>query len=213
MVRMQNFRILGKAAFPSLRFCAQSAIAFCCTTSDAFTEYTSITNAWEAAMVREWILRNLPEGRTSTVLHGDLLPQNLLFAIPDDRDIAVVDWECAQIGDAAYDLAIVTRGVRRPFGVANGLQRLVLFYNEAAEQKISPSAVVVHELLLHLHWLAESQTENRPGGHGPEHYSNLLGSILRRALALDANKSQTEGERIGQKAIREEFEQRNSNGT
>ena len=72
---------------------------------------------------------------------------------------------------------------------------------------------MVHELLLHLHWLAESQTENRPGGHGPEHYSNLLGSILRRALALDANKSQTEGERIGQKAIREEFEQRNSNGT
>jgi thiamine kinase-like enzyme len=46
-------------------------------------------------------------------LHGDLLPQNLLFTIPDDREIAVVDWECAQIGDAAYDLAIVTRGVRR----------------------------------------------------------------------------------------------------
>ena len=69
---------------------------------------------------------------------------------------------------AAYDLAIVTGGVRRPLGVANGLQRLVLFYNEAAEQKIPPSAVVVHELLLHLHWLGESQTENRPGGHGPE---------------------------------------------
>jgi aminoglycoside phosphotransferase (APT) family kinase protein len=91
----------------------------------------------EAALVREWILCNLPpEGRTSTVLHGDLLPQNLLFTIRDDREIAVVDWECAQIGDPAYDLAIVTRGVHRPLGVANGLQRLVLFYNEAAEQKI-----------------------------------------------------------------------------
>ena len=89
-------------------------------------------------MAREWILCNLAQARTSTVLHGDLLPQNLLFAIPDDREIAVVDWECTQIGDAAYDLAIVTRGVRRPLGVANGLQRLVLFYNEAAEQKISP---------------------------------------------------------------------------
>jgi aminoglycoside phosphotransferase (APT) family kinase protein len=151
----------------------------------------------EAAMVREWILRNLPEGRTSTVLHGDLLPQNLLFAIQDDHEIAVVDWECAQIGDAAYDLAIVTRGVHKPLGVANGLHRLVLFYNEVAEQKIPPSAVMVHELLLHLHWLAESQTENRPGGHGPEHYANLLRSILRRASALDANKSQTEGERVG----------------
>jgi len=115
----------------------------------------------EAAMAREWILCNLAEARTSTVLHGDLLSQNLLFAIPDDHEIAVLDWECAQIGDAAYDLAIVTRGVRRPLGVANGLQRLVSFYNEAAEQEIPPSAVVVHELLLHLHWLAESQTENR----------------------------------------------------
>ena len=38
------------------------------------------------------------------------------------------------------------------------------------------------------HWLAESQTENRPGGHGPEHYAVLLGSILRRALALEANR-------------------------
>ena len=116
------------------------------------------------------------------------VPQNLLFAIADDHEIAVVDWECAQIGDAAYDLAIVTRGVRRPLGVANGLQQLVSFYNETAEQQISPSAVAVHELLLHLHWLAESQTENRPGGHGPEHYAGLLGSILRRALALDANR-------------------------
>jgi aminoglycoside phosphotransferase (APT) family kinase protein len=145
----------------------------------------------EAALARQWIMRNLLEGRTSTVLHGDLLPQNLLLSIEDDPEIAVVDWECAQIGDAAYDLAIVTRGFRRPFGIKNGLPRLVSLYNEEAEQKISPSAVVVHELLLHLHWLADSQTENRPGGHGPEHYADLLVSILRRALALDANKSQT----------------------
>lgn len=82
------------------------------------------------------------------------------------------------------DLAIVTRGVRRPFGVANGLQRLVMFYNEEAEQQIPPSAVIVHELLLHLHWLAESQTANRPGGHGPKHYAEFLGAILRRAPAF-----------------------------
>jgi thiamine kinase-like enzyme len=109
----------------------------------------------------------------------------LLFAVGDDHEIAVVDWECAQIGDAAYDLAIVTRGVRRPLGVANGLQQLVLYYNEVAEQQIPPSAVMVHELLLHLHWLAESQTENRTGGHGSEHYADLLRSLLRRARALE----------------------------
>ena len=69
-------------------------------------------------------MRNLPEDGSSTVLHGDLLPQNLLLAIEDDSvgdpEIAVIDWECAQIGDAAYDLAIVTRGVRRPFGEKTG---------------------------------------------------------------------------------------------
>jgi aminoglycoside phosphotransferase (APT) family kinase protein len=149
----------------------------------------------EAALARVWIMRNLPEGRTSTVLHGDLLPQNLLLDFGDDpgdgSEIAVVDWESAQIGDAAYDLAVVTRGVRRPFGLKNGLQRLVSLYNEEAEQKISPAAVVVHELVLHLRWLAESQKASRTGGHGPEHYADLLSSILKRALALDANKSQT----------------------
>jgi hypothetical protein len=31
----------------------------------------------EAALAREWIMRNLPEGRTSRFLHGDLLPPEL----------------------------------------------------------------------------------------------------------------------------------------
>jgi hypothetical protein len=79
----------------------------------------------------------------------------------------------------------------RTEAVKNGLKRLVSLYNEEAEQKNSPSAVMVHELLLHLHWLAESQTKNWPGGHGPEHYADALVSILTRALALDVNKSQT----------------------
>jgi len=44
--------------------------------------------------------------------------------------------------------------------------------------------VVVHKVLLHLHWLAEAveaKTKNRFGGHAPEHCANLLGGILRRA--------------------------------
>ena len=43
---MQNFRILGKEAFPSLRSRAQSAKPFSWATPDAFTEYTSITNVF-----------------------------------------------------------------------------------------------------------------------------------------------------------------------
>jgi aminoglycoside phosphotransferase (APT) family kinase protein len=138
----------------------------------------------EAAKARDWILGHLPHDCASTVLHGDLLPQNLLFLDWENHQMAVVDWECAKIGDPAYDLAIVTRGIRKPFGVPGGLHRLVEFYNEAAECKISVNAVEVHEVLLHLNWLAEAaeaKAKNRFGGHGPEHYANLLGGILWRA--------------------------------
>jgi aminoglycoside phosphotransferase (APT) family kinase protein len=97
----------------------------------------------EAANAQEWILSQLPHDRASTVLHGDLLPQNLLFELRENGETAVVDWECARIGDPAYDLGIVTRGVRKPLGIPGGLQRLVQFYNEAAEHKISANAVLV----------------------------------------------------------------------
>jgi aminoglycoside phosphotransferase len=138
----------------------------------------------EAANARNWILEQLPYDRASTILHGDLLPQNLLFEDWDNRRVVLLDWECARIGDPAFDLAIVTRGVRNPLGVPGGLHRLVQFYNEVAEHKISPNAVVVHEVLLHLNLLAEAaeaRAKNDFGGHGPEHYANLLGGILRRA--------------------------------
>jgi hypothetical protein len=80
----------------------------------------------------------------------------------------------------------ITRGVRKPLGVPGGLHRLVQFYNEAAENKISANAVVVHEVMLHLNWLAEAaeaRAKKDFGGHGPEHYASFLGGILRRAPA------------------------------
>ncbi len=141
----------------------------------------------EAAKARDWILDHLPEGSPSTVLHGDLLPQNLLFDDSKDGKVAVIDWECAEIGDPAYDLAIVTRGARKPLGATGGLKRLVEYYNEASAQKITRRAVMVHELLFHLKWMAEAvenRATNRFGGHGPEHYAGLLRSILGRAQQL-----------------------------
>jgi aminoglycoside phosphotransferase (APT) family kinase protein len=141
----------------------------------------------EAAKARGWILDHLPQGQPSTILHGDLLPQNLLFDDSKDGKIAVIDWECAQIGDPAYDLAIVTRGARKPLGATDGLRWLVEYYNEIGAQKITLNAVIVHELLFHLKWTAEA-IENRAtncfGGHGPEHYAGLLRSILGRAQQL-----------------------------
>jgi len=60
------------------------------------------------------------------ILHGDLLGQNILLG-PGDRP-TVIDWEYARYGDPAYDLAIVTRGVKRPFQVVDGLARLIDAY-------------------------------------------------------------------------------------
>jgi hypothetical protein len=87
---------------------------------------------------------------------------------------------------AQFRAATITVGVRRPLGITDGLQRLVDLYNETTPQKIAPEAVIVHELLLHLNWLAEAAERKRnkdAGGHGPDHYAGLIRGILRRAKA------------------------------
>jgi aminoglycoside phosphotransferase (APT) family kinase protein len=150
----------------------------------------------EAAQARDWILAHLPEGRQSTVLHGDLLPQNLLADDYGADKISIVDWQEGKIGDPAYDLAVVTRGARKPLGVGRGLERLVELYNELAEQDVSLSAVIVYELLFHLDWLTDAvkrRAQRRIGGHAPEHYAESVGSILRRAAARDLNPDCVEG--------------------
>ncbi|MHA3772185.1 phosphotransferase family protein [Verrucomicrobiota bacterium sgz303538] len=129
-----------------------------------FTEYPI------AAAVRDWIQDHLPEG-PSVVLHGDLLPQNLLLDFTDTGEVAVIDWESAQIGDPAYDLAIVTRGSRKPLKQSGGFQLLLDAYNSAAGELVSAAAVRVHELLLHLNWLAETDQAQKAGvreGQGPD---------------------------------------------
>jgi aminoglycoside phosphotransferase (APT) family kinase protein len=154
----------------------------------------------EAAQARGWILAHLPEGRQSTVLHGDLLPQNLLADAYGADKIAMVDWQEGKIGDPAYDLAVVTRGARKPFGVGRGLERLVELYNELAEQEIPISAVIVYELLFHLDWLTDAvkrRDQRRIGGHAPEHYAESVGSILRRTVARELNPDRV------QRAMRE----------
>ncbi len=175
---------LPKTDFPHLKMRADSH-AQVMELLDAFP--LSLFDDFEEALhARDWILLHASSERSSAVLHGDLLPQNLLVDISRTGQIAVVDWESARIGDPAYDLAIVTAGVRRPLGITDGLQRLVDLYNKTAPQKIEPEEVIVHELLLHLNWLAEAAERKRnkdAGGHGPDHYAGLISGILRRAKA------------------------------
>lgn len=138
-----------------------------------------------ALAARRWILTRLSANRSATVLHGDLLPQNIHCG--DSRGewkTAVIDWEFAEIGDPAYDLAIVTRGDRKLMGTNNGLRHLVDWYRKSGGIELSLADVRIHELLMLLNWLWDSDQGHRRGrteGHGPEHYAQRVESLLRRA--------------------------------
>jgi hypothetical protein len=139
-----------------------------------------------AKEVRQWIQGHLPPGGTC-LLHGDLLPQNLLWNWEDSSReealVGIVDWEMARIGDPAYDLAIVSRGNRNVYGVKEGVKILVEEYLTFGGKPIELTDVRIHELLLVLSWLEESWREHQKpyvGGHGPDFYENQLQSLYRR---------------------------------
>lgn len=139
-----------------------------------------------AGKAKEWILARLSHSRPTVVLHGDLLPQNIMcMETEGDWRVAVIDWQFARIGDPAYDLAIVTRGNRKLLGMDNALALLVEAYLQAGGADLSVLDVRVHELILMLNWLSESvdavKENRREGGHAPEHYEQRLGSLLCRA--------------------------------
>ena len=153
-----------------------------------FTELESLPkevfDEYDAAQtVKQFIFDHIPKSKPSVLVHGDLLPQNLICG-EDDSDwrTSVIDWEFARIGDPAYDLSIVTRGDRKIAGKKNGLNLLLTFYREAGGVEISQSDVHIHELILALNWLWESTLKRRKGhnGHGPNFYLEKIESILRR---------------------------------
>jgi aminoglycoside phosphotransferase (APT) family kinase protein len=146
---------------------------------ELFKEFTIALKA------KEWILSRVPENRPSFMLHGDLLPQNIMcHDIRDEWKVALVDWEFALIGDPAYDLAIVTRGDRKLMGVNNGLKILIEEYRKSGGIELSAADVHIHEMLLFLNWLwnsAEAEKKGQRRGHGPDHYEQRLESLMRRA--------------------------------
>jgi aminoglycoside phosphotransferase (APT) family kinase protein len=128
-----------------------------------------------------WIREHLPPDTPASLLHGDLLGQNLRRPWDDVGRVGVIDWAEACIGDPAYDLAIVTRGIRKPFAVANGLARLVDAYNRLARSPLTVAEVRVHELILQA---ASFQAAVRHSGRGSPHTEQerlVWRSLLNRA--------------------------------
>jgi aminoglycoside phosphotransferase (APT) family kinase protein len=57
--------------------------------------------AAEARDARAWALAHLPPADPSSVLHGDLLGQNILLDPGASLPFALIDWEYALRGDPA----------------------------------------------------------------------------------------------------------------
>jgi aminoglycoside phosphotransferase (APT) family kinase protein len=172
--------------------------------SDKFSHLTSYSNCREHAQSSlaefepsildqyaqardavQWLNANFPdERRPCRVVHGDLLPQNLLIDSFQPTDaVAVIDWEFAHIGDPAYDFAIVSRAARKFSGSPNGLRRALEVYNKQTGFDLAAGDVRVYEVLLLLHWLCSAHTYFEQGdrsGEGPGEYSKRLGGFLRR---------------------------------
>ena len=123
-----------------------------------------------------WAMAHLPPDEPSTLLHGDLLGQNILLAV--DGPHHVIDWEYARRGDPAYDVAIVTRGVKQPFQIANGLQRLLDAYRLRGGAEVTASEVHLYELCMIAGWYRDSLSGR--GAHPPAHELDRVRSLLRR---------------------------------
>lgn len=131
----------------------------------------------EVREARAWAEAHLPPAEPSVLVHGDLLGQNIL--IDPDGPLAVIDWEYARRGDPAYDLAIVTRGVRRPFQVERGLEKLLDAYHRQGGAGVTLEHVTLHELCLVAGWYRDALAG--PDIYPPHQELARLRSLLRRA--------------------------------
>lgn len=123
-----------------------------------------------------WTMEHLPPAEPSALLHGDLLGQNILLSV--DGPHHVIDWEYARTGDPAFDLAIVTRGARRPFQIDRGLERLLEAYREHGGREVAVDHVRVYELCLVAGWYREAVTGQ--GAHPPAAEIDRMRGLLRR---------------------------------
>jgi aminoglycoside phosphotransferase len=121
-----------------------------------------------------WMHEHLGDPNPGVLLHGDLLGQNLRI-FPDEAP-GVLDWRFVAVGDPAADLAIVTRGVRRPFQIGRGRSELLDAYNHRSSVQVDAASLTFFELALLLGWLV-----GNPDDPGPsEIWLNQIGHLLGR---------------------------------
>ncbi|WP_437310940.1 phosphotransferase family protein [Sorangium sp. So ce388] len=153
----------------------------------ALSEISVLHGVSELREAEQWALAHLPEEEPSTLVPGDLLGQNILLHW--EKPLAVIDWEYATRGDPAYDMAIVTRGARRPFQIDHGLTRLLDAYATQGRPRIEASAVRLYELCLAGRWYRNA-LEGKGGGEPPDQSLRYVERVLRRARAASGGREQ-----------------------
>jgi len=81
------------------------------------------------------------------------------------------------VGDPAYDLAVVTRGFRRPFKRDSGLRLLLDAYAAAGGRPLSPSRVQFFELSILAAQLECALAEGRDVQGAESRLSSILGRL------------------------------------
>ena len=136
----------------------------------------------EIREVRAWAEAHLPPAEPGVLVHGDLLGQNIL--LDPGHPPAVIDWEQALRGDPAYDLAIVTRGVKQPFQVERGLEKLLEAYERQGGTGVTIEHVTLHELCLAASWYRDALAGRgaRPPHEELARMRNLIRRVESRAV-------------------------------
>lgn len=133
----------------------------------------------DASVARSWALDHLPPEEPSCLLHGDLLAQNLLVD-PGGGPPAVLDWAEARIGDPAYDLAIVTRGARKLFGVREALTDFLSRYRSQSTIPVRNEEVRLYEICLLAGFYLDSCKHFGLQSPGAESYRDRFVRFLNR---------------------------------
>ena len=87
-------------------------------------------------------------------------------------------WEYARYGDPAYEFAVVTRGVKRPFQIADGLARLLEAYQRHGGREVKAEHVHIHELAMTAGWYRTALNERGP--NAAEQELDRMRGLLRR---------------------------------
>jgi aminoglycoside phosphotransferase (APT) family kinase protein len=122
--------------------------------TDTFDAYREAHPVIEVGL--RWLERNRPDPRPRRILHSDLRTGN--FMVGPDGINAVLDWECAHIGNALEDIAYpCVRSWRfnqyhLPVGGFGERAPLYEAYEAAGGEKIDPDEVRYWEILGLVRW-------------------------------------------------------------